>query len=147
MSKMFYLYDNMPEDYVPNNHPKHCKCNLETVVIGASVNHVFEMPFLFSEYCKDCKVIYKQCLTNIIVKGMNELEILEEPRESGECDDRTYIQVELSPEETSLFANHLETNNTFVQLKLTLNDDSIEYSRIMPIKVLTTLDNGGLTNE
>ena len=134
MSEMFKNYPQ-PEDYVPNNRPKHCKCSRITLMTGETAEHTFDIPFNVESDCLDYSVIYKLGLEDIIIKEKDELEV-----SISEDNKFSTITCHLSSEETSLYRNTLLSAN--VQLKFYMRDASVAFSDIYKIYVTTSLETG-----
>ena len=127
------MFDNYPqsEDYIPNNRPK-CHKPLElTIMTGETASHTFDIPFNIDESCGEVEVIYKLGLTPILVKNSFFLDITSEGNHS-------IIKCDLSADDTALFKNvDLDAR---VQIKFYMNNSSIVYSEIYPVKVTNALD-------
>ena len=131
MSDRFRNYPQ-PEDYIPNNYPRHCcKPPLE-IMAGETTSHSFDVPFNLANECFNVEVIYQLGVEPVIIKGIPDIEIIVIEN------DNSIVTCKLSPEETILFKNTLL--DTHVQLKFYLNDGSIVYSEIYKVFVNDALD-------
>ena len=124
MGDMFNNYPQ-PEDYVPNNRPRHRKEFRLDIMTGETAIHSFEIPFNVEEQCTEFEVIYKLGLKPILIKNSWVLDVT-----TTEC-GRSVITCTLSPDETKLFKDtFLEAK---VQIKFYMNDGSISFSEIYKV--------------
>lgn len=134
MSDIFTKFDNLPDDYVPNNEPiNECCCsNNDFIITGQSVSQSFNVPFNVETDLLDYELIYKTGVDFIIRRGKSELEtfIME--------DNTSIITCSLSSDDTKKFDNTLL--DTFAQFKFTMLDGTCTYSDIYKIKVLNSLE-------
>ena len=135
------MFDNypQPEDYVPDNRPK-CpeKFHLD-IMTGETASHTFDVPFDVTDEhfgCSEVEVIYKLGLKVIIRKTSEDLDIVPIEKPNGFV--FTAITCHLSADETLYFHNTLLSAR--VQLRFTMNDNSIQYSEIYPVKVIDSLN-------
>lgn len=128
------MFDRYPQpaDYIPDNRPKCCKPFKLDIMAGETAEHSFEIPFNVEESCSLVAVIYKLGLTDVLIKTSSELEIQE--TEQG----NSIITCKLSEEETSIFANTLL--DARVQIKFYMVNDTIAYSEIYNVGLMTALD-------
>ena len=133
--------DEYKETLNPNNkHEFLFEDKTDVIVIGGNCEHIFKVPFLFSNYVKSSKVIYKQGLDTILEIELNESNVIENTAIS-----ETTIVVRLTPMQTLLFKDTLL--NTFVQLKIINTSDTILYDDPHYIKVVKPLVVDTLLNE
>lgn len=128
------MFDRYPQpaDYIPDNRPKCCKPFKLDIMAGETAEHSFEIPFNVEDSCKLVEVIYKLGLTDVLIKSSSEIEI----QETGH--GNSLITVKLNEEETSIFANTLL--DAKVQIKFYMVNDTIAYSEIYNVKLMTALD-------
>ena len=132
MGKMFDSYDN-PTNETPDNIICFLGVDedvLDRITHGATNIHYFKLP-VDIEDVKDYVVSYKQGLEIILEKqfGECEIEIL---------DNEVYLKCILTPEESRLF--NFYNKDTFIQLSLKLQDDSIVYSDIYRLEMVDSLN-------
>lgn len=136
MSDMFRNYPQ-PDYYIPDNRRIPIPKDIITIMSGETTTHSFEVPLNLNEDTKDYKAIYKLGLNVVLEKQKNDFDVIYDE------DTKTSIMtVILTPSETMLFKDTLL--DAHVQLKFTLNDDTILYSDICPIVLEDSLDKGGL---
>lgn len=139
------MFDNFTPTEISCNRPTyHYDDDTAELVIGATNTHLFNAPFLLSEYCKSFDIIYRQGLTVVITKHYDFSENMGEDIEVNECDDKDFsiVKVIISSEESKLFKNSvLECQ---AQMKLYMQDDTILYSDSYDINVKSPLDNKGV---
>ena len=137
---MFNLYPQ-DEDYVPNNTIRKPHNFEYSIVIGSSVLHTFALPLRYYDNCKRLQVVYKQSVTNVIVKDTElhseGLEIYNVD-DDGECNDYTYLGVSLTQEETSKF-DMLHKFSCFVEVMVWYKDDSCQPTRVYPVKLIPAI--------
>lgn len=134
MSDIFIKFDNLPEDYVPNNEdmPRACCCHCDNIITGQAVTHSFEIPFNVKTDLLDYELIYKTGVEILIDKHKEDLETLI-------LDDGTsIISCSLNSDESKKFDNILL--DTFAQIKFTMLDGTFTFSEIYKIKVLNSLE-------
>lgn len=138
------MFDNFTPTTISFNRPEYIyDDNTSDIVIGATNTHLFNAPFLLSEYCTMIDIIYKQGLNVILTKNYN-FEINEKVQngiEVDECDEKEFsiVKVILTPEESNMFKNSvLECQ---AQMKLYMPDNEILYSDAYNIDVKSPLDN------
>jgi len=133
------IFDNYPSssDYIPDNRPKHHKKHIITIMTGETATHSFDVPFDVAEVCSSVEVFYKLGLDVVLVKEMNDLEIVSIYDEERDWHYSNVI-VTLSCDETSLFRDTLL--DTHVQMRFTMKDNTVEYSEIYPVKVEDSLE-------
>ena len=127
---MFKNYPQ-PEGYIPDNRPKCHKPFELNIMAGETAKHTFEVPFNVEEKCNAIEVIYKLGLTNVITKNDYSLDIFSE-------NNHSIITCDLTASETSIFTNSLLKAR--VQLRFIMLDNSVTYSEVYPVKILTALD-------
>lgn len=124
----FDLYPQ-PADFTPDNRPR-CRHHFHLdIMTGENAKHSFEVPHHVIENCDSIEVIYKLGIEVKLIKEVDSEDI---------NDTDNVVSVNLSPEETSLFANTLLT--TSVQLKFYMSDNSIIYSEIYKVNVTDSLE-------
>ncbi len=111
------------ENYTPtvdpnNKHKFLFKDKTDTIIVGATCEHIFEVPFSFNNYVKNCTIIYKQGFDTI-------LEVFVEPSWVTETPYGSKIHVTLTPNQTKIFRDTVL--NTFVQLRVETLDDKLLY--------------------
>lgn len=112
--------NNYTETLSPNNKTKFIfEDKTDSIIVGASCQHVFEVPFLFTNYVKKAEVIYKQGLDTILEIELGIDNIIEKGA------NKTTIIIRLTPEQTILFRETVL--DTFVQLKIVTTSDNIIY--------------------
>lgn len=144
MGNMFDLYPQ-PEDYIPYNRPRRPKKFSLDIMTGETSSHTFEIPFDVKKECKDVQVIYKLGIEVVLMKSWSDEEIevdtfdgnMQIGQEIKHIETST-VTCPLTREETLIF--HNTCLNTQVQLKFVMNDDSITYSEVYPVKVMDSLD-------
>lgn len=129
---IFDSYNNLPEDYIPDNRNKRHKCPCLDIMTGETVKHIFDIPFDIKSECSNVEIIYKLGVEVVIDKVLNADAIVDDN------EGHSVITVVLSPEESLKFKD--TPLSAHVQLKFMMNDDSITYSEIYPIKVRDALD-------
>ena len=108
-----------------------------------NATHVFKLHFLASEVCAPenwFEIVYKQSIDPVLIcDSQTPGVIVEETLPNDfEPDGATVISVTLSPETTKLFVPH---RDTFAQIRIKLNDDSIIFGDINKVNVVDTLEN------
>jgi len=105
--------------------------SIDEIIIGGSCNHIFELPFKYSECIKAGWVIYKQ--------GFEEkLRLQITPEMVTECKHRgSTITVKLTPEMTLKFDSTLL--DTHCQLRLIDNNSQVLYDKPHEISVAMPL--------
>ena len=125
--------ENFSETENSDNRKSFLKKNyIDTITIGGTSRHRFEVPFLVSEVCDYIEVIYKQGLeivTQLLVTANDCVEFTNKKK--------TLIIITLSPLETQKFGNNLL--NTFVQLKIKTKNNEVFYNKPHYIKVIAPL--------
>lgn len=139
------MFDNFTPTTISFNRPDYIyDDNTGDIVIGATNTHLFNAPFLLSEYCEKIEIIYRQGLD---IKPLNKIydfrinELVQNGIEVEECDEKEYsiVKVTLTPEESNMFKNNvLECQ---AQMKLYMPDNEILYSDSYDIDVKSPLDN------
>ena len=111
--------DNYKETINPDNrHNFIFKDDTDSIIIGASCEHIFETDFRFSDYVLVGKVIYKQGLDIV-------LEINIEPENVKEIGRHSVITINLTPADTSLFKQTFL--DTYVQLRIMTVNHEVLY--------------------
>lgn len=136
---IFDNYDNLPEDYVPNNRHKHlCLPKQEVITIGATCDHIFDIDLDLTDI--PVLAIYKQGVEMKLTKEPSNITI---DSEKG-CSTLTFT---LTPEETEEFNNYILDTNVQLKFFIPVSDTSggfkeysFEYSPVYKLKVLPTLD-------
>lgn len=132
MVNMFRHYPQ-PDDYKPDNYPKHRRYKKLEIMAGETAIHSFDIPFNVEDDCTMVEVIYKLGIEPVVIKNnMFYLDILVND------DDTSVVTCKLTPDDTLLFKN--TALDTHVQLKFYMNDGSIVYSEIYKVFVKDSLD-------
>lgn len=105
----------------------------DEIIIGGTCTHIFILPFLYSQYVTDSKIIYKQGL-NVVLEKDPQSYILEEDTEKNV----TTLTLKLSPAETALFKRNLL--DAFVQMRIINTDGEVLYNRLNRLIVREPLD-------
>ena len=151
MTNLFNNYEN--NTTIPDNRYKFLPLKPEykdVIVKGAEAHHCFKIPYAIDEV-KEATVVYFQGikekllipndrirLTNSYEEDSEE-EIVEEAPVLKSCSTQDYCWAKYTiTEEESLLFNWYD-KQVQVQLRIVLQDDSIEYSGIYKIKILPTL--------
>lgn len=141
---MFDSYLNINPNYIPDNRARFlCRDEQDEIVVGGSATHVFKLHFLASKVCATenwFEIVYKQSIDPVLIcDSQTPGVIVEETLPNDfEPDGTTVISVTLSPETTKLFVPH---RDTFAQIRIKLNDNSIIFGDINKINVVDTLEN------
>lgn len=141
------IFDNFTETINSDNRFKNWQeCDDEDeLIIGASCNHVFKVPFLFtgqSAYARDCRIFYSQGLNVVLEKGLEDCEVT--PETITRPDQTTYytgcsiISLDLTPFDTAYFKDTVL--DSWVQLKIYTVNDELLYNEKRKIKVIPTLE-------
>lgn len=142
-TQMFNWYDNLPEDYIPNNRPFVADVDsTDSIIIGGTAEHKFVLHFSYSSLCKGFEIVYKQSIGDpILVFASNDnnvdnnVDVDEQTTLFGNT--ITTITVHLSVEQTKLF-NSFRT--TQAQLRLDMLNGDVIYGNKNDIKIITPLD-------
>ena len=151
MTNLFNNYEN--NTTIPDNRYKFLPLKPEykdVIVKGAEAHHCFKIPYAIDEV-KEATVVYFQGikekllipndrirLTNSYEEDSEE-EIVEEAPVLKSCSTQDYCWAKYTiTEEESLLFNWYD-KQVQVQLKVILNDGTVEYSGIYKIKILPTL--------
>lgn len=94
---------------------------VDEIIIGGTCKHVFELPFIYTDYIEFGLIIYKQNL-NTIVEFIIEPSMVTIDEKAG----ISFISITLSPEETYNFRDTLL--DTHSQLKLQTVDGEVLYT-------------------
>ena len=130
--EMFDKFDNLPNDYIPDNRPRFIKRIPFTIMSGGTATHSFIVPFNLPEECDNFEVNYELGLKPIISKDSSEL--------TTSVDNKGIytIHCKLSPEETSLFREtYLHTE---VQVKFFMKNGDIRFSPIYKVYTEDSID-------
>ena len=136
MSDIFKNYPQ-PDYYIPDNRRIYLPKDIITIMSGETTTHSFEVPLNLNTDTKDYKAIYHLGLKVVLEKPKSECDVIYD--EETKTSIMTWI---LTPSETMLFKDTLL--DAQVQLKFTLNDDTILYSDIRPIVLEDSLDRGDM---
>jgi len=130
--KKISIFDNYQDlsDYVPDNRPIIICQDTDNFIIGGTCTFTFEFK-LDENDIKDIQFIYKEGISTLYIKEKNELDLEQK-------DDILFVSSTLTSEETK---NVNPLRNLFIQVKFTLNDDTIVYSNDVKLKIVETLDN------
>lgn len=131
------MFDNytINNTTIPNNLIKFLDTNddySDVIEIGSTVKHFFNIPLKISDI-KDFVVSYKQGVNILIEKKASLTCSLHEYE-----DNTSYIQCELTPEESSLFSPL--NRETLIQVSIKAADDSVLYSNTYKILIRDTLN-------
>ena len=132
MSEMFKNYPQ-PDDYIPNNHPRHCKKHELEIMSGETTTHTFEIPFNVEKDTLGIEVLYKLGVNLVLVKTNEDLTIT-----TDEETNSSIISCEITSQESLLFRDTVL--NTNVQIKFIMLDKTIKMSEIYKVKVCDSLD-------
>lgn len=127
---MFDNYNNLPENYIPDNRVKFIEEPTDNFIIGGTCSYTFSFGIDAKDISK-VEVIFKGGINVFTIKTDNDVNI-------ESLDDMTYISTTLEASETSL-AN--EIREMFVQVKFYLTSGSVLYSNQVELNVISTLDN------
>lgn len=129
------MFKNYPqaEDYIPNNRRKCFPKSKITIMAGETTIHSFEIPFNVETDTIDCDVIYKLGLNVVLTKDITDCTFTYD-----EDNHKTILTCTLSSEDTMLFANTLL--DAHVQIRFIMNDSSVMYTEIYPVKLIDSLD-------
>lgn len=151
---MTNLFNNYENKTIPDNRYKFLPLKPEykdVIVKGAEAHHCFKIPYSIDDI-QEVEVIYFQGIKEtliipndrIILSNSYEEDEEEEPIEQGEVlksiepnQDYCWAKYTITEEESLLF--NWYNKQVQVQLKVILNDDTVEYSGIYKIKILPTL--------
>ncbi len=131
MSEMFKNYPQ-PDDYIPNNHPKHCKKHELEIMSGETTTHTFEIPFNVNEETLDFKIIYKLGVEVVLVKNKSALTIVIDEN------NNSIISCVISSQESSKFKH--TSLDAHVQIKFIMKDYTTQMSEIYKVKLRNSLD-------
>ena len=123
MTHMFDNYDNVSEDYIPNNEhvclkiiPKYA----DTIVRGADSYQTYRLPLDASHMFKSIIIYYKQGLNIIMSKQLTDSGVeLEDNIVGNDC---SLLKVTLSAEETLNFKPTNNDSPIFVEIHMISND-------------------------
>ena len=140
MSDLFYKYDNLPEDYVPDNSSPIYDCGLEQVIVrGTTPRHSFVLPYSIatklSGGLSKAIITYKQGITTILEKTLDDISIIED-EETGE----TIIYFTLTQEESYLFEPTNLNNLVDIQIKLILSEGDVLVTPVYHMAVVDSLN-------
>ena len=151
MTNLFNNYEN--NTTIPDNRYKFLPLKPEykdVIVKGAEAHHCFKIPYAIDEV-KEATVVYFQGIKEKLIipndrirltnsyEEDSEEEIVEEAPVLKSCSTQDYCWAKYTiTEEESLLFNWYD-KQVQVQLRIVLQDDSIEYSGIYKIKILPTL--------
>nr|DAR38054.1 MAG TPA: hypothetical protein [Caudoviricetes sp.] len=138
--KLDNRFDNFPQsdNYTPCNQPIElcCKCEYDSIINrGTTASHLFILPDKYRETIKECIITYKQGLSIILTKTLND-----EGVEYLNSKDKSLLKVTLSVDETLLFKSSYSMSPVEVQLKLFNNDNKVFVTNIFLFKVYDSLD-------
>ena len=131
MSEMFNNYPQ-PDDYIPNNHPRHCKKHELEIMSGETTTHTFEIPFNVNEETIDFKIIYKLGLNIVLTKHKTDVDIVIDE------DNDSIISCVISAIETLAFRSTVL--DAHVQIEFTMKDGTTQMSEIYKVKLRDSLD-------
>lgn len=145
MSEMFDSYNNLPQDYKPNNLPVVECCKNEyyaTIIRGTTPRHIFELPIEFmpteeNKIIRELSLTYVQCLDVVLEKTMSRDLTWVEDKERG----KALLYVDLTQKETYLFEVTNPNNLVQCQIKLLLSGGEVFVTPIYYMNVLEVLNN------
>lgn len=132
---MFTNYDNQESGYIPDNRVEFLVVDSEyqdTIVVGGTCSHMFEVSFDVSTLVKSLTVYYKENLKIILTKSLADVTI------TKVSENDNYINITLTPEESLLFGG-IQRREAFIQIEFNLKDGTILFSNIFKLKILNTL--------
>jgi hypothetical protein len=112
----------------------------DEIVVGSTSTHVFILPFKYSSFVTNSKVIYRQGLEVLLEKDSSSFTIEEPENPDHPMWGKTILTVKLTPEETLLFNQYVALLDTNVQLKIETENGDILYNKVNKIKVKLPLD-------
>ena len=137
------MFDNFTPTEISFNSPAyHYDDNSGDIIIGATNEHIFNVPFILSEFADMFDVIYRQGLTVTLTKhydfrennNIDDIKIKE-----FEDKDFTLVKVIVDENESRRFKNSvLECQ---AQMRIHMIDGTIFYSDVYDICVKSPLDN------
>lgn len=136
---------NFTETLFPDNRPLVPEDEQDSITIGATCTHIFDLPFLSADI-EEAEIIYRQGLNVVLNKQtLNNDFIIEDNLDPGHESSR--IVLILSPEDTLKFKPNLL--DVYVQLKIIIvkpegeseSFDNVLYNTPIKLKLNVTLDN------
>lgn len=123
------MFDNYTPTINSDNRFKRLEIDKEDeIIIGGTCTHIFILPFKYSTYVVNSKILYKQGLDTVLEKYPVDY-ILEEDDEKG----KTILKLKLSTQDTNLFRETLL--DSFVQMRIeTVNNETL-YNKMSRLKV------------
>jgi len=91
---------------------------IDSITIGGSCTHIFELPFKYTNYIKSGIIYYKQGLTVLLSIDITDDMITD-------LENTSIITLNLSPVQTQLFSRN--ALDTFAQLRLISVDDKVMF--------------------
>lgn len=154
MTEMFWKFDNLPENYIPDNHSRYIcgenKC-YATIVRGTTPRHSFCLPYdLVQAVGEDSGdivslvVTYKQGLNIVLEKTEKYIQYIDDKvdENGNELDDNEcIIYFTLTQEETNLFKPTNPNNLVEVQIKIMLSGEDVLVTPLYFMQVLDSLHN------
>lgn len=133
------MFDNFTPTTISCNRPKYIyDDNSGELVIGATNTHIFNVPFLLSEFTDSFEIIYRQGIEVVLVLNSMENNGAIDVEEDEEK-EYSIVTVTLNQEMSNLFKNSvLECQ---AQMKLYMQDGTTLYSDSYDINVKSPLDN------
>lgn len=111
-----------------NRHHSLCIDEEDEIIVGGSCTHVFILPFKYSNYVVNSKIMYKQGLFTVLEKYPSEYKL--EEKSNG----TTVLSLRLSPEDTKKFNRPIL--KTYVQMKIETANNETLYNKLNKIKVI-----------
>ncbi|MCK9470302.1 MAG: hypothetical protein M0Q88_00925 [Bacilli bacterium] len=136
---------NFTETEFPDNRPPVPEDEQDSITIGATCTHIFDLPFLSADI-EEAEIIYRQGLNVVLNKQtINNDFAIEDNLDPGHEGSR--IVLTLSPEDTLKFKPNLL--DVYVQLKIIKvkpeaepeSVDNVLYNTPIKLKLNITLDN------
>ena len=134
--KMFKSYDDLPENYVPNN-TEYIQVleDVREIARGTTGKHMFIIAGIYDNF-EAIQITYTQNSGIVLEKDANDVAISSVPVE-GEEQESITIEVPLTQEETLKFNAH---TNAYVQLKLKDKSGKVYTSDVYRIIVYEALN-------
>lgn len=135
---MFETYQNIPEDYIPNNtFPWRLPPDgVRDIVRGTTPEHFIYLPFKKSDI-KSILITYKQGF-NVVEKKLNDI--------TWDKDNDHLAYYQFTQEETNKFDSVIN-RPCRVQVRSLLNNGDVIASEMYTIRILKVLNDEVLTNE
>lgn len=128
------MLENFTETSFSDNRPIPEEEDQDSIVRGGTSTHVFELPFLCTNYVEDLNIIYKQGLEIVLTKEFTDCLITED-----EDNSTSTLTLKLSSEDTLQFEQNLL--DVYVQLRISTIDSELLYNTPIKLILEPTLDN------